>query len=146
MGGRGSGRTAVTEYDREIARLYAEGMSLKEVGRRFGVNPDTVRSALRRMGVPCRPRGSGRKADAGRDREIARLYAGGLTLMQIGRRFGLSVEGVRVALRRLGVPRRPCGSFAVLPPEERRRIASQGSQAAAAKRAAQREAEEGRRK
>jgi DNA-binding NarL/FixJ family response regulator len=85
-------------------------------------------------------RGSGRKPDTERDREIARLYAGGLSLKEVGRRFGLSPEGVQSALRRLGVPRCPPGpcTLAALPAEERRRIAVKAGQASAARRAAER--------
>jgi hypothetical protein len=88
-------------------------------------------------------RGSGKKPDTTRDREVTRLYAEGLSLKEVGRRLGLSAEGVRRALRRLGVPRRPPGTcnLAALPAEERHRLAGLDGEASAAKRVAKRPAE-----
>jgi hypothetical protein len=57
MGGRGSGRRRDAERDREMVRLYAEGLSLRDVGRRLGLSRQAVAKALERQGVPRRPRG-----------------------------------------------------------------------------------------
>jgi hypothetical protein len=81
-------------------------------------------------------RGSGPKRDAERDAEMVRLRAEGLTLAEIGRRFGLTRQAVQKALDRLGVAGRPahgCGGFAALSAEERRRISALGGKAAHAK-------------
>ncbi len=45
---------------------------------------------------------SGRKPDAGRRKRMARLRARGLTLAEIGRRFGVTRQCVQGALRALG--------------------------------------------
>src|ERR1700757_703859 len=47
---------------------------------------------------------SGRKPDVGRRAEIARLRAGGLTLAEIGRRLGMSKQGVSAALAKARRP------------------------------------------
>jgi hypothetical protein len=81
-------------------------------------------------------RGSGPKRDAERDREMLRLRAEGLTLAEVGRRFGLTRQAVQKALDRLagtGQQPRGRGGFAALSAEERRRISSLGGRAAHAK-------------
>jgi hypothetical protein len=81
-------------------------------------------------------RGSGPKRDAERDREIALLRAEGLTLAEIGRRFGLTRQAVQKALDRLGGtggPQRRGQGFGALSAEERRRISSLGGRGARAK-------------
>jgi hypothetical protein len=40
----------------EAAVLYRDGLSLKVIGHRFLVAPDTIAKALRRVGVKIRPR------------------------------------------------------------------------------------------
>jgi hypothetical protein len=40
-----------------MARLYAQGLTLKEVGLRLGLTRQAVAKALERQGVPRRPRG-----------------------------------------------------------------------------------------
>ena len=64
---------------------------------------------------------------------MARLRSAGLTLAEIGQRFGTSRQAVKVILDRAGCPNpsqpRPVG-FAALSAEQRRAIASQGGKAA----------------
>lgn len=40
----------------EARSLYEAGRSLAQIGKQYGVYPSTVRDALRRAGVPMRPR------------------------------------------------------------------------------------------
>jgi hypothetical protein len=79
--------------------------------------------------------GSGRPHDDARDAQLAELRRQGLTLAEIGRRFGITRQAVKVALDRLGVPKpavtRPVG-FARLTPEQRHAVAVRGGRAAAA--------------
>ena len=42
----------------EAAQLYRQGISLAQLGDRFHVDPKTVWNALRRAGIPIRPRPS----------------------------------------------------------------------------------------
>lgn len=92
---------------REITHAYVqEGLSLQEVGARFGLSRGTVSEILRRAGLggSLRRRITGGPPHLkGRNDEIARLYAeGGLTLREIGERFNLSSERVRQIGRRAG--------------------------------------------
>lgn len=45
-----------TDDAAEAARLYANGLSLAQVGKRIGVSVSSVRRALERAGVQFRPR------------------------------------------------------------------------------------------
>ena len=39
----------------EVVRLYAEGLSIRQIGRRLGRSHEGVRVILRRVGVELRP-------------------------------------------------------------------------------------------
>lgn len=52
---------------------------------------------------------SGKRADAGRDREIAAAYASGLSLRAVAVKFGIGKETVKGAVVRTGTPLRPAG-------------------------------------
>lgn len=45
--------------EREAARLYASGLSLRQIAQRMGVSDNTVLKALRAQRVPSRPRRGG---------------------------------------------------------------------------------------
>ena len=53
---RRSGPKLSDEDAYEAAGLYRDGLSLKAIGVRFLVAPDTIGKALRRVGVKIRPR------------------------------------------------------------------------------------------
>jgi DNA-binding CsgD family transcriptional regulator len=53
---RRSGPKLSNEDVHEAAILYRDGLSLKAIGVRFLVAPDTIEKALRRVGVKVRPR------------------------------------------------------------------------------------------
>jgi hypothetical protein len=82
----------------------------------------------------ARRRGTPNKARAERDAEIVRLRQEGLTLAEIGRRFGIKHHTVAAALKRMGYEGgpKPVG-FAAVPPEKRREIGSRGGKAAQAR-------------
>jgi hypothetical protein len=88
------------------------------------------------MGGPSsgRRRGQPNAATTRRDAEIVRLREQGLTLAEIGRRFGIKYSTVAAALKRMGYEEgpRPRG-FAAIPPERQREIASQGGKTAQAR-------------
>ena len=46
-------RLSLAQID-EAARLYAEGVSLAKLGKRFGVDPKTVRARLQERGAQLR--------------------------------------------------------------------------------------------
>ncbi len=60
-------RQGLSEGDAQTAmRMYeAEGLSLSEIGTRFGVWPQTVRRALIKAGVKMRPKGGSRSRKHG---------------------------------------------------------------------------------
>ncbi|MEZ4588673.1 MAG: hypothetical protein R2909_20035 [Gemmatimonadales bacterium] len=81
----------------QVAKLvaaYGEGLTLAELGERFGIHHRTARAHLARQKVPLRTRG----LDAKHVPEAVRLYEGGTSLMEIGLRFGASQNAVRRAL------------------------------------------------
>ncbi len=89
----------------ELVVLYREGLSLAELGRRFGIHSRTVRAHLVRRSVALRPRG----LNTGDVPEAVRLYQGGMTLMEVGLMLGVSDKAVRSALAATGVTIRPRG-------------------------------------
>jgi uncharacterized protein (DUF433 family) len=64
---------------------------------------------------------------ATRNGEIAKLYEGGESLWDIGRRYGVTGEAIRKVLKRQGIERRPAGK-----PRIRERIAEQAAEMYAA--------------
>lgn len=93
-----------TQRDNAMADDYHSGLTLAQVAERHGVHPNTVSSALKRVGVPV-TRGPAAKGVADKDRaaEMARRYLGGETLETIGKAFGVTRERVRQILRKTGV-------------------------------------------
>jgi hypothetical protein len=85
--------------------LYGEGMSVAELGRKFGIYSRTATAHLVRRSVPLRQRGLA-KDDVP---EAVRLYESGLTLVEVGLRFGVSQQAVRRAAAAVGVEIRPRG-------------------------------------
>ncbi|MGB2949574.1 MAG: hypothetical protein WBB62_14605 [Rhodococcus sp. (in: high G+C Gram-positive bacteria)] len=86
----------------ELVALYEPGATL---GERFSVHRRTAAAHLVRRSVPIRRRG----LDECHLPEAVELYAGGLTLMEVGLRFGVSQQAVRRALAAKGVEIRPSG-------------------------------------
>jgi DNA-directed RNA polymerase specialized sigma24 family protein len=89
----------------ELVALYCEGLSVAELGRRFGIYSRTAAAHLVRRSVPLRQRGVA-TTDVP---EAVRLYEGGLTLVEVGLRFGVSQGAVRTAIAAEGAEIRPRG-------------------------------------
>ena len=68
----------------ELVTLYEQGLSLPQLGERFGVYHRTVAAHLVRRSVPMRRRGLTEEQMP----EAVRLYEKGLTLLQGGLQFG----------------------------------------------------------
>lgn len=100
-----------TERDAAIVAAYQAGLSLRQVGDRFGIASESyVSRILERHGVQRRvgKRDPGEIAD--RDRRVAELYATGMTAAAVAAQMGLgSGNAVLRALRRLGITRRNRG-------------------------------------
>lgn len=91
--------------DDELRRLYEdEGLSLRQLARRFSVSAQAVRNWLVAAGIPRRPpTGPGHDPDL---TSLIALYAEGWSGPQLARRFGCSTNTVYGRLDRAGVPRR----------------------------------------
>lgn len=66
--------------------LYRDGLSVAELGRWFGIYSRTAAAHLVRRSVPLRQRGLATEDVP----EAIRLYESGLTLGEVGLRFGIS--------------------------------------------------------
>lgn len=89
----------------ELVTLYEQGLSLPQLGERFGVYHRTVAAHLVRRSVPMRRRGLTEEQMP----EAVRLYEKGLTLMEVGLHFGVSQGAARRAVAAEGVEIRPRG-------------------------------------
>ena len=104
--------------DAELARLWEEGLFVRDIAARMGIAIDTVRRRRRRLCLPERPRGRS-PAAAERDRELARLWEEGVPKAEIASRLGICMSFASARRKALGLPMRRGGSPPV--PEERDR-------------------------
>lgn len=84
---------------------YTAGVPVQELTARFGVHRGTVWAVVRRAGLDARTPG----VSVETREEAARLYADGLTLVQVARQLGLGDEAVRAAVVACGGTIRPRG-------------------------------------
>ncbi|PWC92941.1 sigma factor-like helix-turn-helix DNA-binding protein [Azospirillum sp. TSO5] len=90
--------SAVLDEAHELAR---SGETLAEISRRLRVNPTDLSAALAgRFGFRFRV---GSRPKPGRDEEVAKLHAEGLTQAEIGRRLGIVQPQVSKLFKRLGL-------------------------------------------
>ncbi len=89
----------------QLVALYGEGLSVAELGRRFGIDSRTAAAHLVRRSIPLGQRGLA-MADVP---ESIELYESGLTLAEVGLRFNVSDKAVRSAVAAGGVTIRPRG-------------------------------------
>jgi DNA-binding CsgD family transcriptional regulator len=115
-GGRGNNGGRVTARIEEVERRYLAGESLKELAADLDVTSSAVGQALKRRGIALRTagdtqRGAARAASRAlteaQAAECADLYVGGLSMLKLAEHYGISENGVRQTLRRLGIPARP---------------------------------------
>jgi hypothetical protein len=91
----------------QLVELYASGLDLTKLGRRFHVHRQTARSHLLRCGVELRPQWqslSGRQV-----RDLVALYESGLSTYQLGARFERNPNTIRRVLLAAGVRMRSRG-------------------------------------
>jgi DNA-directed RNA polymerase specialized sigma subunit len=99
----------LAERDAEVVRLCVEErLTVRDVGRRFGLSEKRVRRILKGLGASPRLPSSGTSPHPSeRNAEMVRLYAeGDLTLRDIGERFRVTRERVRQIVARAGVHRK----------------------------------------
>lgn len=108
------------EDSRKLACLYVcQRLSTYAIARLTGMDRQRVTRALRRAGVPLRPRGTGARRDTLRPgdspdlpEQMAGLYqAGRLSSREVGEILGMPERTVRDRLRRYGVQVRTRGRF-----------------------------------
>ena len=89
----------------ELLFGYANGVPLQELAAKFKIHRSTVRAIARRAGHP------GRDPEHSEELryEAARLYAEGLTLVQVAGQLGIGDEAVRSAVVANGGTIRPKG-------------------------------------
>lgn len=95
--------------DKEVAKLYASGLSLMEVGRRTGGHSTAwVTASLARTGTPTRPRGNNKTPPNLERIERMRAYrAEGKTLEEIAAVEHISRERVRQICNSAGISTSP---------------------------------------
>ena len=94
------------------AARYAAGESAARIAADAGCSPSTVLEHIRRLGVEIRNIGEilARQRRPAWEEAAREDYASGMSLRQIGRRYGVSHEAVRRRLLRLGVALRSRGA------------------------------------
>lgn len=93
----------------EGAKLYQSGWTLLRLEARYGVNHVTIRNGLLSRGVvmrsPARPSCVGHEAAT----TVRGLHLAGYSAPAIASRLGVTVQPVRDAIRRMGLPRHRAG-------------------------------------
>lgn len=109
---RGASEAPIPISDDQIAFMYREGMSIRNIAEAYGIGKDTVERSLRRTGTPRRRRGRGPASTyaltrAGiSDDQIAFMYREGMSIRDIAGAYGLVTDSVKRSLQRTGTPRR----------------------------------------
>ncbi|NYH50679.1 DNA invertase Pin-like site-specific DNA recombinase [Nocardiopsis arvandica] len=83
----------------ELIAAYQAGTNVYKLGKRFGINRQTVSAVLKRHDVEIRKRGLSREEID----EAVQLYGQGWSLTRIGKRFGVDSRTVRSRLLEQGV-------------------------------------------
>ncbi len=96
------------EQVRRLIRAYRLDASVPRLVKRFEVHSTTVARHLELAGVARR--GNVRKLTEGQVQPAGTIYrSGGVSLAELGRRFGVSAEAMRQEFKKAGVRRRPPG-------------------------------------
>lgn len=106
------GRMPDHERDRKICKLYGQGLLLKDIAERVGINPSSVGQALKRLGHerPTKPQKSVKlpsKSDL--EPKIVEFWNHGLCCSQIAERLNASPSYIGSMLSKLGLldPKNP---------------------------------------
>lgn len=95
--------------DRQIAALWAEGLTSTAIAARLGLAAGQVRVTARKLGLPKRRSGIRRPKSPARlaeDARLAELWATGLPAAAIAEKFGCEPKTVLNRVRDLGLPKR----------------------------------------
>jgi hypothetical protein len=88
-----------TEQTAQPVASYREGANLRQLGARFGIDPDTAAVILRREGVAMRPKGLSPEQVAA----AVWLYGVGWSSERIGHRLGFNGTTIIATLRKHNV-------------------------------------------
>ena len=103
---------STVEQQKEIVKLYDEGLSSLAIARMFGVSKPTILKVLKRQGR--KRRGSGealRSLTKEQEEGVVRLYDEGLSSPAIADRLSVSKDIIFRVLERKGKKRRSSGSY-----------------------------------
>lgn len=101
---------AKAKRNARIGELYRSGHAMRDIALQFDLSPIGVLKVLQKISEPRRPQGlPPRNKD--RDAEIVRLFQTGLTLAEIGDRFGITNVRVHRIIASAGLNRTHGGSW-----------------------------------
>lgn len=91
----------------ELIDLYwGKGMTLKQIGNKFGVSADAIWYKMKKLGIPRRVYPL--KLDfASRDELIDLYWNKGLSLSEIAKKFGVDENTVHRRMKEMNIPRKP---------------------------------------
>ena len=92
-----------------VAQRYQAGAEMRELATAFRVHRTSITHCLRELGIPLRRQGL-RAEDLP---ETARLYEGGWSLAQLGRKYGCAHTTIRLRLMEYGVTMRPAAGVGI---------------------------------
>ena len=92
----------------EIISEYESGMSTAQLGEKYGVVKSTIGRKLKENGVKLRPSRRRERIDLPME-DIISYYESGMTLTQLGEKYGVSYKTIVARLRENGVKIRPRG-------------------------------------
>lgn len=92
----------------EMIKLYNEGLGSYELSKKFNITPKKIRTMLKNAGIQLRCPGPVNTSKAKKlEKEMAEMYASGISSEKIAEKFGLDGGTVRRAIKRQGVEIRP---------------------------------------
>ena len=98
--------------DFQIEHLYhGEGMSLRQIAKRFGVSHQAVHERFNKAGIPLRPPGGEFEPIPVDEETLRRLYeAEKLSIREVAERLSITQAKVRRRLKKYDIERRPKGT------------------------------------
>lgn len=103
-------RVTTDALDREFAKAYRAGLTIRQVAERYGYSASVVQRSLARAGQQSRPRGGGQRLPHETFQTTALLYRAGLSMNEISALLGVHYNSIRHRLIQAGEPRRPPGA------------------------------------
>lgn len=100
----------------QIAKAYQKGQTLSALARKNRCDIDTIRNALKRLGIDRRP-GGPKNFSRRQCQEMVSMYARGHTLAEIATFFQCAPQTIRRVVHRQGVNIRP-KAYAQISPED----------------------------